>query len=385
MSHFPKTILSPDELQRYDRHILIPEFQLAGQLRLKESKVLVVGAGGLGSPILLYLAAAGIGTLGIAEADSIDLSNLQRQVLFSSDQVGLSKASIAANKINGLNPHVNVRIHEVFLDSDNALEVLKDYDVIIDGSDNFPTRYLVNDACIILGKPLVYGSIFQFEGQVSVFNLENPDGSFGPSYRDLFPEPPPPGMVPSCSEGGVLGVLPGIIGSMQANEAIKIITGIGETLSGRLFIYDALSFKTITLKVAKNTAVTKITELIDYDAFCGMKDNVDVRKGTKGQVTPRELKALLSSEEYFQLIDVRLPHEYQIADIGGDKMPLPRLDGFVDKIIRDGKVVIYCKTGTRAMQAITHLEEKYGLTNLHNLDGGIMAYRDKVDITIAKY
>jgi len=383
MSHFQQTILSPDELQRYDRHILIPEFQLAGQLKLKQSKVLVVGAGGLGSPILLYLAAAGIGTLGIAEADSIDLSNLQRQVLFNTEQVGRSKASVAAERIKGLNPHVKVHLHEVYLDAQNALGILNEYDVIIDGSDNFPTRYLVNDACVILKKPLVYGSIFQFEGQVSVFNLQKEDGSFGPSYRDLFPEPPPPGMVPSCSEGGVLGVLPGIIGSMQASEAIKIITGIGKTLSGRLFIYDALNFKTITLKVVKNDALPKVTELVDYDAFCGIKES-DLSVPGKA-VAPHELKALVDSGEDFQLIDVRLPHECEIADIGGDKMPLGMMDQFVDMIRRDVTVVVYCKTGARSLQAIRHLEEHHGFKNLRNLEGGIMGYRSKIDSTIARY
>jgi adenylyltransferase/sulfurtransferase len=369
--------LGQDELLRYNRNILIPEFGLKGQLRLKNSKALVVGAGGLGSPVLLYLAAAGIGTLGIVDGDVVDNSNLQRQILYNTSDVGQGKASTAARKLKLLNPLITVQTHQVMLKAENALEILSRYDIIIDGSDNFPTRYLVNDACLILGKPLVYGSIFQFEGQVSVFNLLKADGSRSPNYRDLFPEPPPPGMVPSCAEGGVLGVLPGIIGSMQASEAIKVLAGIGSTLTGRLYIYDAFNFSSVTLKITKNPSVSPVTELIDYEEFCGIIPLPELSE-------EQELSAIVLAEMLkikmpdVQLIDVRQPHEYQNGDIGGEKMPLDQLDEMISQIKRTGKVVVYCQSGIRSKQAILQLTRQHGFDNLHNLTGGIDAYLQQV-------
>ena len=369
--------LSTEEQLRYSRHILIPDFGLRGQLKLRESKVAVVGAGGLGSPVLFYLAAAGVGTIGIIDGDSVDQSNLQRQILYNTSDIGKNKVRIAANKVRDLNPNIEITVHEIMLRSENALDILSSYDLVIDGTDNFPTRYLVNDACLLLGKPLIYGSIFQFEGQVSVFNLLKPDGTRGPNYRDLFPDPPPPGMVPSCAEGGVLGVLPGIIGSMQANEAIKVLTGIGDTLSGRLFIFDALSFTSVTLKVSKNPKVKEITKLIDYDRFCGII-NTDIP--SEREISADHLAEIMRlGNDEIQLIDVRQPHEYETGDIGGEKMPLDQLDGFIEDINRTGKVIFYCRSGERSRQAIKHLVDHYEFSNLFNLTGGLVAFLQRVD------
>ena len=381
-------IFSKEELERYSRHLIIPEFNIEGQRKLKESKVLVVGTGGLGSPLLQYLSAAGVGTLGIVDFDLVDDSNLQRQVLFSVDDVGKSKAETAATKLRKLNPHIDFKVFNTQLTSDNALEIVRQFDVVADGTDNFPTRYLVNDACVILEKTNVYASIFRFEGQVSVFNHKLKDDTRGPNYRDLFPEPPPPGLVPSCAEGGVIGVLPGIIGSIQANEVIKVITGVGEPLTGRLFLFDALSFETRTVKVRKDPETPEITELIDYVQFCGLGPNgsgeTDENEMVK-EITVKELSEIRGSGEDHQLIDVREQYEYDIAHIDGELVPMGQIQTYVDQISKDKKVVVYCRSGIRSAQVIRMLESNYGFDNLYNLKGGILAWAQEIDPTIPRY
>lgn len=378
---------SKEEHARYNRHIIIPEFGLESQQKLKAAKVLVVGSGGLGSPALLYLAAAGIGQIGIVDFDVVDDSNLQRQILFGVESIGVPKVEAARQRLLALNPHISIRVYNEQLTSQNALDIIKEYDVVADGTDNFPTRYLVNDACILAGKPNVYASIFQFEGQVSVFNYVNAKGIRGPNYRDLYPTPPPPGLVPSCAEGGVLGVLPGIIGSMQASEVIKVITGIGETLSGRFFIFDALNFETRTFKISKrddNPISGKnpsIRELIDYEQFCGMKA---IEKPVK-EITVKDLYDLQVTGEKLQLIDVREPHEYDIVNLGGELIPLATVLDNANRIDTDKMVVVHCKMGGRSAKAIRELEEKYGFKNLYNLKGGILAYIDEVRPELTKY
>ncbi|MGZ3949259.1 MAG: molybdopterin-synthase adenylyltransferase MoeB, partial [Flavisolibacter sp.] len=378
---------SKEELSRYDRHIIIPDFGFEAQKKLKAAKVLVIGSGGLGSPALLYLAAAGVGTIGIIDFDVVDDSNLQRQVLFGVDEIGKPKVEAAKKRLELLNPYIEIRVYNEQLTSKNALDIIRDYDVVADGTDNFPTRYLVNDACVLLGKPNVYASIFQFEGQVSVFNYVNKEGELGPNYRDLYPTPPPPGLVPSCAEGGVLGVLPGIIGSLQALEVIKVITGVGETLSGRFFIFDALNFESRTFKIKRNPSNPvnglnpTITELIDYEQFCGMKA---VEKPIK-EITAKELYDLQVRGEDIQIIDVREPHEYEIANISGELIPLATVSANADKIDRDKKVIVHCKMGGRSAKAIHELEEKFGFTNLYNLKGGILGWIDEVQPELTKY
>lgn len=378
---------TPAELARYNRHIIIPGFGLEAQQKLKAAKVLVIGSGGLGSPALLYLAAAGVGTIGIADFDVVDDSNLQRQVLFGVSEVGAPKVEAAKRRLEELNPFIKIVLYNTQITSDNALNMIRDYDVVADGTDNFPTRYLVNDACVLLDKPNVYASVFQFEGQVSVFNYRNPEGEAGPNYRDLYPAPPPPGMVQSCAEGGVLGVLPGIIGSMQALEVIKVITGVGETLSGRFFIYDALSFETKTFKIKRNPGnplngtYPTITGLIDYEQFCGAKV---VEKPVK-EISAKELSVWQVSGEPFQLIDIREQDEYKLVNIGGELMPLATIADYGDHIARDRKVVLHCKTGRRSATAIRELEGKYGFENLYNLKGGILGYIDEVRPELTKY
>lgn len=375
--------LTKEELARYSRHIIIPEFNIEGQKKLKAAKVLVIGTGGLGSPMLLYLAAAGVGTIGIVDFDVVDDSNLQRQVLYSVKDVGRPKVEAAKERILSLNPHINVIVYNEHLNSKNALEIFKGYDVVADGTDNFPTRYLVNDACVLTGIPNVYASIFRFDGQVSVFNYNN-----GPNYRDLYPEPPPPGLVPSCAEGGVLGVLPGIIGSLQANEVIKVITGIGETLSGRLFSFDALNFTTRIFKIAKDKSNPltgenpSIKELIDYQLFCGIVPEKK-QEGLK-EITVQELKQKFDNKEDFQLIDVREKHEYDFVNLGGELIPLNTVLDNVGKFSKDKQVIVHCKGGVRSAKAIQALEEK-GFTNLYNLKGGIVAYAKEVDETLPVY
>jgi molybdopterin/thiamine biosynthesis adenylyltransferase/rhodanese-related sulfurtransferase len=373
--------LSPAEMARYARHIAIPEFNTEGQKRLKQAKVLVIGSGGLGSPVLLYLAAAGIGHLGIVDFDVVDDSNLQRQVLFTVDDVGKSKAETAKKRLQALNPHIQVTVHNTRFTSENALAIIKDYDIVADGTDNFPTRYLVNDACVLAGKVNVYASIFRFEGQVSVFNYQREDGTRGPNYRDMFPEPPPPGLVPNCAEGGVLGVLPGIIGSMQASEVIKIASGVGDPLDGRMFLFDAASFTTRILKVSKNPE-TEIKELIDYELFCGILP--DVEHPIK-EVDVHELNRLQTTGEDFTLIDVREPYEYEIANLGGKQIPLGQIAQAAKQIPKDKKVIVHCRSGKRSADAIRELQNLYGFDNLYNLKGGILAWAKEIDETVPTY
>jgi adenylyltransferase/sulfurtransferase len=374
--------LSPAELARYSRHIAIPEFNLAAQLKLKAAKVLVVGSGGLGSPMLLYLTAAGVGHIGIVDFDVVDDSNLQRQVLFTVDDIGKSKSKTAKERLEKLNPHVKFTVYNNAFTKDNALEIIKDYDIVADGTDNFPTRYLVNDACVLAGKINVYASIFRFEGQVSVFNFLNEDGTRGANYRDLFPEPPPPGMVPSCAEGGVLGVLPGIIGSMQASEVIKVITGVGDPLAGRLFLFDAASFTTRILKVRKNSN-TQITELINYEEFCGI--GIENEEDKIKEVSVFDLKKWKDEGIDFQLIDVRQPYEYDIANLGGELIPQSELVQNLDKISKTKKVIIHCRSGKRSADAIRDLQNLGEFENLYNLKGGILEYSKEIDSTIPLY
>ncbi|MCL4135611.1 UNVERIFIED_CONTAM: hypothetical protein GTU68_033817 [Idotea baltica] len=378
-------------MARYSRHIAIPEFNVEGQKKLKAAKVLVIGSGGLGSPVLLYLAAAGIGHLGIVDFDTVDESNLQRQILFDVDDIGKSKAKTAKEKLLALNPHIEITVHETRFASENAFDIIKDYDVVADGTDNFPTRYLVNDACVLAGKTNVYASIFRFEGQVSVFNYANEDGSRGPNYRDLFPEPPPPGLVPNCAEGGVIGVLPGIIGSMQANEVIKVVSGVGDPLAGRLFLLDAASFSTRILKVAKDPANPlngenpTQTKLIDYEMFCGIPSLEEQKKNAVKEVSVNELKELQDNSAEFQLIDVREPYEYDIVNIGAELIPLATIKEQVGVIDKSKKVIIHCRSGARSANAIQLLEQEFGLDNLYNLKGGILAYAKEIDTSLATY
>lgn len=386
---------SKAELERYSRHIIIPEFNIEGQKKLKNAKVLVIGTGGLGAPLLLYLTAAGVGTIGIVDMDVVDDSNLQRQVLFTVKDVGRPKVEVAAERLTQLNPHVKFITYNTQFHSSNAFDILKDYDVVADGTDNFPTRYLVNDASVLLGKTNVYGSIFRFDGQVTVFNYQYENGEVGPNYRDLYSEPPPPGLVPSCAEGGVLGVLPGIIGSMQASEVIKVITGVGDPLVGRLFTYDALNFETRVLRFKKDKLNpisgenATIKELIDYEQFCGIikqPTHSETQKiNTVKELTVQELKQLIDSKANFQLIDVREDYEFEIANLNGELIPLGTILQHVDKINKDKQVVVHCRSGKRSADAIRVLEERFGFENLYNLKGGILAYADQVDNTLAKY
>ncbi len=359
-------MLSPEEIRRYSRHLLIPEFGTEGQLKLKAARVLVVGCGGLGSPILLYLAAAGVGTIGVVDGDRVDESNLQRQVLYGTESVGKPKVEETAKRLQSLNPYVRIVPYFEQLNSQNALQILQDYDLVIDGSDNFPTRYLVNDACVLLNKPLIYGAIYRFEGQVAIFNYQN-----GPNYRDLFPTPPPPELAPNCAEAGVLGVLPGIIGCLQANEAIKLLAGIGEPLIGKLFVMDALTLTTRIIRIPRTFERSKIIALIDYEDFCGVKSAM-----IEEEMSPEELVEMLHSGVDFQLIDVREPQEFAIDNLGAELMPLTRLGDFVDKISREKMVVIHCQSGMRSQKGIQQLKEKYGFANLKNLTGGIVAFRN---------
>jgi len=379
ISEYPP--LTPAEYSRYARHLSLPDFGLEGQRKLKATKVLVVGAGGLGSPVLLYLAAAGIGHIGIVDFDRIDETNLQRQVLYTVQDVGASKAKKAQARIQALNPHIEVTIYDTPLTKTNALEVIQHYDIVADGTDNFPTRYLVNDACVLAGKVNVYASIFRFEGQVSVFNFLHPNGERGPNYRDIFPSPPPPDLVPNCAEGGVLGVLPGIIGSMQACEVIKVAADIGEPLAGKLFLFDAATFTSRTLNIRKTSEV-KIEKLIDYDAFCNpaQKKEQEVKS-----ITVQELQQIINDDQDLQLIDVRQAYELEIAHIGGIHIPLNEIEQASDQIDRQRKVVLYCRSGKRSRQAIQKLKKLAAFENLFNLEGGILAWADQIDPDMRKY
>lgn len=384
----PLPELTTDDLARYSRHLILPEVGMEGQQRLKAAKVLCVGTGGLGSPLALYLAAAGIGTLGLVDFDVVDASNLQRQIIHSTKDIGRKKLDSAAEKLTALNPALNVIKHETMLTSANALEILKDYDVIADGTDNFPTRYLVNDACVILGKPNAYGSIFRFEGQASVFATED-----GPCYRCLYPEPPPPGLVPSCAEGGVLGILPGLVGVIQATEVIKLILGKGSPLIGRLLLVDALNMKFRELKLRKNPecpvcgANPTITELIDYQQFCGIVPETKEEKTMKNgipQMSVKEFKQRRDAGEEIFLLDVREPFEYQIAQIGGTLIPQNDVPQRLAEIPRDREVVVQCKSGGRS-QRIAEFLAQNGYTKVTNLAGGILAWADEIDPKVQKY
>lgn len=367
---------SKEEYDRYNRHIIIPEFGLEGQQKLKAAKVLIIGAGGLGAPSLLYLAAAGVGTIGIVDFDKVEDSNLHRQVLFGVEDIGTLKVEAAKKRLTSLNPHINIVTHNLQLTSKNALELFKQYDVVADGTDNFPTRYLVNDASVLAGIPNVYASILQFEGQVSVFNYTDKNGNTGPNYRDLYPTPPDPGLIPNCAEGGVLGVLPGIIGTLQTNEVIKIITGIGEPLSGRFFVFDALSFETRVLKISKQKNTPEIKELIDYEQFCG----VPVAEKKIKEISVTEFEEWLKVGEDIQVIDVREPAEYEQINIEALLIPLATVKDRAAEIRKDKKVVVHCKSGGRSGKAIRELEQAFGYENLYNLKGGITAIERETNL-----
>jgi adenylyltransferase/sulfurtransferase len=378
--------LSPEEMRRYGRHLIMPEVGLEGQKKLKAGKVLIIGTGGLGSPLALYLAAAGIGRIGLVDFDNVDSSNLQRQVLYSVRDVGRPKLEAAKDRILEINPNVQVDNHEVRLTSENAMQIIKDYDVVVDGTDNFPTRYLVNDACVLLGKPNVYGSIFRFEGQISVF-----DASRGPCYRCLYPEPPPPGLVPSCAEGGVLGILPGVVGTLQATETIKTVLGRGDTLVGRLLLFDALKMNFMELKLQKNPDCPvcgpkpTIKSLIDYDAFCGVgRGGADVLE-QENEITVQELKRKLDSGTPVNLIDVREPHEYEICHINGSKLiPVSQIPNRVNEFSLTEEYVFHCHTGGRSTWAVNFLRQ-LGFKKVKNLTGGIEAWSTEIDPTTPRY
>jgi adenylyltransferase/sulfurtransferase len=378
----PNAELTKQDLLRYNRHLIMPEVGPEGQKKLKNSSVLCIGAGGLGSPLALYLAAAGVGRIGLVDFDVVDESNLQRQIIHDTAAIGTSKLVSAKNRLLALNPYISVETHEIKLSSANAIELFKQYDVVADGTDNFPTRYLVNDACVLTGKPNAYGSIFRFEGQLSVFAAKD-----GPCYRCLYPEPPPPGLVPSCAEGGVLGVLPGVIGTMQAIETIKLILGIGKPLVGRLMLYDALEQSWRTLKVKKNPACPvcgdkpTITAPIDYEAFCGLKEKP---ANMIPEITVEELKAKMDKKENFVLLDVREPHEYEIAKIPGSKLiPLGELPQRVGELDKAAKLIVHCKMGGRSARAVQLLRSQgFDATNVA---GGIHAWSESIDPSVPTY
>jgi len=380
--------LTTDDLSRYSRHLILPEVGMEGQRRLKAARVLCVGTGGLGSPLAFYLAAAGIGTLGLVDFDVVDASNLQRQIIHSTKDIGRKKLDSAEEKLKALNPALNVVKHETMLSSANALEILKDYDIVADGTDNFPTRYLVNDACVLLGKPNAYGSIFRFEGQASVFATEQ-----GPCYRCLYPEPPPPGLVPSCAEGGVLGILPGLVGVIQATEVIKLILGKGSPLIGRLLLVDALGMRFRELKLRKNPQCPvcgenpTVKELIDYEHFCGIVPESKEEKALKNgipQLTVKEFKRRLDAGEDMFLLDVREPYEYQIAQIGGKLIPQNDVPQRLAEIPRDREIVVQCRSGARS-QKIAEFLKQSGYPRVVNLAGGILAWSDEIDPKVQKY
>jgi sulfur-carrier protein adenylyltransferase/sulfurtransferase len=384
----PAAELSVDEVKRYSRHLIIPDIGMAGQKRLKNARVLCVGAGGLGSPALLYLAAAGVGTLGIVEFDVVDESNLQRQIIHGQSDIGRPKAQSARDSIAEINPYVKVVLHEEPLDNDNALQIFAQYDLIVDGTDNFATRYLVNDACVLLGKPYVWGSIFRFDGQASVFWAD-----YGPCYRCLYPEPPPPGMVPSCAEGGVLGVLCGSIGSIQVTEAIKLITGVGESLSGRLMIYDALEMSYRTVKVKKDPECAicgknpTITELIDYDAFCGAVSADAQQAAADSTISATDLKGMLDRGDNIFLVDVREPNEYEIVSIPGATL-IPKdqilMGTALEQLPQDKRIVLHCKSGARSAECLAVVKNA-GFADAVHVGGGVLAWVSQVDPSLPTY
>ncbi|HYP15000.1 MAG TPA: molybdopterin-synthase adenylyltransferase MoeB [Bryobacteraceae bacterium] len=381
----PTLTLNKEEVLRYSRHLIMPEVGMEGQLKLKAAKVLLIGTGGLGAPLGMYLAAAGIGRIGLVDFDVVDFTNLQRQIIHGTKDVGKKKLDSAAETMLDINPHIQIDRFEVALTSENALDIVKDYDIVIDGTDNFPTRYLVNDACVLLGKPNVYGSIFRFEGQATVFAYEG-----GPCYRCLYPEPPPPGLVPSCAEGGVLGILPGMIGIMQATEAVKLILGTGEPLVGRLVMYDALAMRFRELRLRRNPECPvcgdnpTIKELIDYYEFCGVPHQEEAPVELTSDIEPTEVKEKQDRGDKFTLIDVREPHEYQICSIPGAKLiPLGELPKRVNELDTADEIVAHCKSGMRSAKAVDFLRQA-GF-KARNMKGGILAWSDKVDPSVPKY
>ncbi len=380
--------LSNEEILRYSRHLILPEVNLDGQKKLRAAKVLCIGTGGLGSPLTLYLAAAGVGTIGLVDFDNVDLTNLQRQIVHGTKDVGRPKIVSAQETLADINPHVNLVLYEEMFTSENAMEIAKDYDIIIDGTDNFPTRYLTNDVCVLLGKPNVYGSIFRFEGQASVFWATH-----GPCYRCLYPEPPPPGMVPSCAEGGVLGVLPGIVGCIQAAEAIKLILGVGNPLIGRLLTFNALKMQFRELRLRRDPECPicgdnrTITELIDYEQFCGIRgeEAPPEEVGVEEEITVLELKARMDAGEKLTVIDVREPYEYAIARIPGTKLiPLGQIEERSGELDPTAEIILQCRSGKRSADALNRLKAK-GFTQLKNLVGGVLAWSDEVDPSVPKY
>ncbi len=382
----PPVSLSKEEILRYSRHLIMPEVGMDGQLKLKNAKVALIGTGGLGAPLGMYLAAAGVGRIGLVDFDVVDFTNLQRQVIHGTKDVGRKKLDSAAETMQDINPYVEIDRHETALTSENALQILKDYDLVVDGTDNFPTRYLVNDACVLLGKPNVYGSIFRFEGQATVFAYPG-----GPCYRCLYPEPPPPGLVPSCAEGGVLGILPGIIGLIQATETVKLILGAGEPLVGRLLLYDALAMRFRELKLRRNPECPvcgdhpTIRELIDYQEFCGIPNQAHEPAVVEGDIDPVEVKAKIDRGDPFILIDVREPHEYQICRIPSAKLiPLGDLPKRVNELDSADEIVAHCKSGVRSAKAVDFLKQA-GFKKVRNMRGGILAWSDKVDPSVPKY
>jgi molybdopterin/thiamine biosynthesis adenylyltransferase/rhodanese-related sulfurtransferase len=382
----PVATLSKAEVMRYSRHLIMPEVGMEGQLKIKQARVLCIGTGGLGAPLGLYLAAAGVGRIGLVDFDVVDTTNLQRQVLFGTSDVGRPKTEAAAERLRNLNPEIQIETYDTHLTSANALELFKDYDIIVDGTDNFPTRYLVNDACVITGKPNVYGSIFRFEGQITVFGYPG-----GPCYRCLYPEPPPPGLVPSCAEGGVLGVLPGIVGTIQAAETLKLIIGKGEPLIGRLLLFDALAMKFRELKLRKNPECPVCgehptqTKLIDYAEFCGVRGEEGPTTVTNvPEITPKELKTRLDRGDDIYVLDVREPHEYQICNINGHLIPLGELSQRVHELDSSREIVAHCKSGKRSAEAVEFLRGA-GFRKVSSLKGGILAWSDQVDPSVPKY
>ncbi|MGV0791586.1 adenylyltransferase/sulfurtransferase MoeZ [Mycolicibacterium sp. XJ1819] len=382
----PAAELTRDEVARYSRHLIIPDLGVDGQKRLKNARVLVIGAGGLGSPTLLYLAAAGVGTIGIVDYDEVDLSNLQRQVIHGQSDIGRSKAQSARDSIREINPLVEVRLHEFRLEPENAVELFGQYDLILDGADNFATRYLVNDAAALAGKPYVWGSIYRFEGQISVFWEDAPNGR-GLNYRDLYPEPPPPGMVPSCAEGGVLGILCASVGSVMGTEAIKLITGIGEPLLGRLMVYDALDMSYRTINIRKDPSTPKITELIDYEDFCGVVSEEAAQATLDATITPRELRELMDSGKPLALIDVREPVEWEINRIdGAELIPKGEFESgeALARLPVDRTPVFYCKTGVRSAEVLA-IAKQAGFSDAMHMQGGIVAWGNQLEPDMVMY
>jgi sulfur-carrier protein adenylyltransferase/sulfurtransferase len=381
----PEVVLSNDEILRYSRHLIMPEVAMDGQRKLKAAKVLCIGAGGLGSPLALYLAAAGVGTLGLVDYDVVDYTNLQRQIIHSTNDVGRKKLDSACDKLKALNPFLNLRPFDMKLTSANALDLFREFDIVADGTDNFPTRYLVNDACVLTGKPNVYGSIFRFEGQASVFATEE-----GPCYRCLYPEPPPPGLVPSCAEGGVLGIMPGLVGVIQATETIKLILGQGDSLAGRLLLVDALGLKFRELKLRKNPDCPvcgthrTITQLIDYDQFCGIRGQEEPAGNDIPAISVEDLKKKLDAKADVFILDVREPHEYQICNLRGYLIPVGDIPKRASELDSSREIVAHCKVGGRSAKAVNFLR-RAGFTKVYNLTGGINAWADRIDPKMPKY